>query len=467
MNRRRFSLGAASAAAALPLLGLNACSSSSPSIIPAPKGSHVGNIFAAYLDTVTTFPDATVFDLLKKTAASPSVTPAQIEVAWQMLGSYMGMPDVPQPIPPAAPLTFPADHGEHFDTLIEWRYFTLSLPLPNGGLVSVIANFFRKALVTEKLLPTAAALSRQLYSTSIGVTIEMPGQPGVHFAWPNTTFAAADGTVFVENAPFTMVLGKNSISGGNDVFPLHIHLEDAGDAAVGRPSFVVDVDCQATNPLFLQGLNGYVGVGGNPGWYYYSWPQQNTSGQVVIGGTKYAVTDGLCWMDHQWGGSTAATSGSPYSWSGWSWFEFQFDGDRSFTGANTHGPIAGGTLPPNLPGFGTFVDNGTSTLMASSLNVGSYVQSPNTTARYPASWTLTAGNGSIDLAIQPVVKTEPQALWMGVLTEYSEANAVVTASGTINGVPVQLSGVGYCESVGFEDPVAANARAVAYLQSKL
>ncbi len=437
------------------------------------RPSDVGKIFGAHLNSITNYPDAAVFRLLKATAASTNATPQQIEVAWALLGTYAWVPDVPTPIPPSSPLSFPSDHGEHFNTMIEWRYFTLSLPLANGGLVSVIANFFRKALVSSATLPSVSPLARQIYSTSIGMTVEMPGMAGVHYAWPTTSFAGADAAVEVSNAPFRMMLGKNSILGSTDVFPLHIHVEDAGDSSVGRPPLLVDVNCDATNPFFYQGVNGYVGPQVKPGetpsvgWYYYSWPQQKTTGTVKIADAQYSVNNGVCWMDHQWGGNGPPPGGPAYSWSGWCWFEFQFDGNRSLTLSNPHGPIVGGVLPPNNPGFGTFVDSGTSTLVGAVLQVGAYVQSVNTGGRYPSDWTIEVTGTGVHLFVKPVVHVEPQTLWMGTLAEYSEANASVTAVGTINGRAVSLSGVGYCEGVGFEDPAKRVTRNVAFLQANL
>lgn len=280
------------------------------------------------------------------------------------------------------------------------------------------------------------------------------------------------------NAPFRAALGAQSITGTGDVFPAHLHFEDAGDAGSGRPPVVIDVDCAATNPLFLQGLAGYEGTAGKPqtvGYYYYSWPQQQTSGTVTIDGTSYVVAGGLTWMDHQWGGNVPVTSGPISTWSGWSWFEFQFEGNRSLTLTNTHGPIPGGTVTPN-PGFGTYIDEsaGVTELVGATLTVTGYTPSPSTTAQYPSGWQLLVGGplvagvgpqGVIQLSVTPVAAVKPQALWMGGQVEYAEAAVSVTAVGTIAGTPVSLSGVGYCESVGFEDPALANARALAILPS--
>ena len=476
MKRRDFVLTSAAAAASAPLLGITGRGGKSISLplVPTPGPSNVGPLLAARLNATKSFPDAQLLNLLTKTAQSvPS--PQQVEVALWLLGSYgaSAPASVPTSIPPAAPLSFPADHGEHFDAQIEWRYITLSLPLPNGGLISVMGNFFRKQIVLAADSPSSSPLDRQLYSTSMGVTIEMPNQPGVHYALPTTTFAAVDGTISVGNAPFHMTIGTNSLTGGNDVFPLHVHIADDGDVSVGRPSIVVDVDCAATNPLFLQGVNGYVGpTGPSPsvGWYYYSWPQQRTTGTVTIGGVSYAVSNGTAWMDHQWGGSPLATSGPISTWSGWCWFEFQFDGDRSLTLSAPHGPVVGGVLPPNALAFGTYIDNGVSTIVYGTLNVSAYVQSPKTTARYPSAWSLAIASidkTTVVLAVTPSAPIQPQTLWMGQITEYSEANCAATAMGTISGAPITMTGVGYCEGVGFEDPALEHARQEAFLTSKL
>jgi predicted secreted hydrolase len=339
----------------------------------------------------------------------------------------------------------------------------------------VIANFFRKAIATAACAPRVRDVDRQIYSTSMAMTVEMPGAGPVHYTLPVTTFAPIEGGVEIGNDPFRMVVGKNSIVGGADVFPLHIHVEDPGDPIVGRPALVVDVDCAAANPLFLQGENGYVGPPVKPGelpsvgWYYYSWPQQPTTGTVTIDGTVHEVASGRAWMDHQWGGSPAPSSSAAPAWTGWCWFEFQFDGDRSLTLACPHQGIVDGKLPLLTPGFGTYVEHGKSTLVAAALEVGDYAKSRETAARYPSAWLIEvkAPDNSVALAVNPKTVLADQAMWLGGLAEYSESAATVTAAGVVSGVPVEMAGVGYCEGVGFEDPAERNTRDKTWLRAVL
>ncbi len=439
--------------------------------MPPTAGSPYGRAFGAQLDSVAgIFPDADVLALMRATARSANPTPKQLEVCWGLIGGYGQMPDVPQAIPPHAPLQFPADHGLHFDTSIEWYYVTMSLPLAGGGTVSLISNFFRKALAPAALVPGSSPLERTIFSTSIGVTVELPSQPGQHYAWPVQTYFGTDSDVRFTGSPFLAALGHQSISGGANVFPAHLHFEDPGDASVGRPPMVIDIQADASNPLFLQGLDGFDGSKGAVGYYYYSWPQQHAHGVVVIDGTQYAVQDGLVWMDHQWGGANPTTSGPAHVWSGWSWCEYQFEGGKSITNTNLHGPIVNGIDTPS-PGFGTYVDGAASELVGSTLTITGYTPSPyNADVQYPSGWVLEIAAETptpILLVVTPVTAVKPQALLMGGLVEYAEAACTVTAVGTIGGVGVALNGVGYCESVTFEDPAATQSHQVAFLQQAL
>ena len=434
--------------------------------------SVLGQTFAAWLDTVSNFYDPELLALLETTAArSPS--PATVEVAYQLLSGWTGTGmALPPPITEPS-FSFPADHGEHWDMPIEWRYLTLSLDLEGGGRVSAICNLFRKAIATAATAPDLQPVERQIYSTSIAVTLELPGQAPVHYALPTTTFSALEGGVEIGNDPFRMIVGRVSLTGTSDVFPIAFRIEDDGDPSVDRPPIVIDVTAQATNPLFLQGLNGYIGAkAGEPqsvAWYYYSWPQQATAGEVSIGEATYKVASGVTWMDHQWGGSPAPTASTPPAWTGWCWFEFQFDGDRSLTLACPHTAIKGDRLPFFSGGFGTYVENGQSWLIPALLEVGGYTPSPETDAAYPCDWNIQAGTvgGPVLLAVKAKPVVADQSMWMGGLAEYSESAATASAIGMINGKPIEMSGVGYCEGVGFEDPEEQRLRGVTWLQARL
>jgi predicted secreted hydrolase len=417
--------------------------------------SQLGQAFSGWLDTIANFYDADMLATIKASAAA-SPSPATVEVGLQLLGSWCG---TGLSVPTANPsFSFPADHGEHWDMPIEWRYLTLSLNLAGGGRVSAICNIFRKAIATAVTAPSLTPLERQIYSTSIAVTLELPGQAPVHYSLPVQTFSSLEAAITVANDPFSMVMGQQvSLTGTSDVFPIAFSITDAGDDT--RPSLSIAIEAQASNPLFLQGQEGYIGApGAGVSWYYYSWPQQATTGTVAIAGTAYTVESGLTWMDHQWGGPTAPTTAAPPAWTGWCWFEFQFDGNRSLTLAVPHQALTDESkLRPFFnPGFGVYVENGVSSLIPALLEVWAYAPSAKTGVNYP-----------VLLMVTPKTVLPDQAMWMGGLTEYSEAAVTVTAIGAVNNLAVRMTGVGYCEGVGFENPAEHTERDLAWLRAQM
>ena len=282
------------------------------------KNSKLGKVFLSFVDTIKGFHDPSILALIKQVASS-SPSPTDIEAAYGLLGAWTSTGlTLPRPIPPAPALHFPADHGEHWDVPIEWHYITLSLNLECGGRVSAVFIIFRKAIATHASSPKRTTnLDRQIFSTSLGITIEMPGAPAVQHAFPVITHAPIEGGVKYGNNPFHLAVGKNSFNGSVDMFPLCVHIEIPGDSLVGRPTIDIDVDCSATNPLFLQGSDGFVGAPGVPSFYYYSWPNQSTTGSVKIDEHRHVVTSGLTWMDHQWGGWDVPTSPTKLGGGGW------------------------------------------------------------------------------------------------------------------------------------------------------
>ena len=149
------------------------------------------------------------------------------------------------------------------------------------------------------------------------------------------------------------------------------------------------------------------------------------------------------------------------------WTEFQFKGIRSLSLFVTHKALVDHKLPLVSTGFGTYVDNRKATFMPAFGEVFGYTPSPHTDAQYPNNWLFEIGakSDSTFLLVRPVETVKDQSLWMGSLQEYSESNVTVTAAGFVDGQPVALEGVGYCEGVGFETPSEYDARAMRFLQT--
>ena len=155
--------------------------------ITTKKNSKLGNIFLSFVDTIEGFDDGSILALIKQVASS-SPSPTDIKAAYGLLGAWTSTGlTLPKPIPPAPALHFSANHSEHWDVPIEWHYIMLSLNLKCGGRVSAVFIIFRKAIATHASLPKRTTdLDRQIFSTSLGITIEMPGAPAVHYAFQSS-----------------------------------------------------------------------------------------------------------------------------------------------------------------------------------------------------------------------------------------------------------------------------------------
>jgi hypothetical protein len=98
----------------------------------AKENSKLGVIFSKWVDTVKNFYDLSAPALIKSTsAASPPL--ADVQVAYQLLGSLTGTDmKIPGIIPPAPKLSS-MGHWEHFDYSVEWVFVTHGLKIACGG----------------------------------------------------------------------------------------------------------------------------------------------------------------------------------------------------------------------------------------------------------------------------------------------------------------------------------------------
>ena len=435
----------------------------------------LGELFGGWLATFVTFWDPARLTTLQALAGQ-SPRADEIDLAYQLINKWQS---TGLTVPGPRTLVFPQDHGEHWDTPIEWRYFTFSLTLSDGSTFSLICNLFRKAIATAATAPNFTDLQRQVYSPSWAWSLRGADGTVTHYAIPNQTLAPVNGDpVVMQTTPFVFQVGTCSIisDGPDDIFPLKIHMEDSGDTTIGRPRLSLDVRCEATNPLFLQGLNGFVGTpppGKNEqpenGTLYYSWAQQQTTGTVTIGNKPLAVETGITWLDHQWGGSLPPAGNGKPPWAGWMWFEFQFDGKLHPTGQIGHlsitfssvGLVLQGELKPPFTGFGTMVVHGATVAVSVTVEVTRFgPPSPRTGTVYPTGWTIKVAGlveKGIDLTLEAFAQSNDETLMNGHCAEYSEAPATAVITGSLGDRIVALTGVGYCEANGLENPDTRDA----------
>lgn len=229
---------------------------------------------------------------------------------------------------------------------------------------------------------------------------------------------------------------------------------------------------------FLEGDHGFAplpDMGIN--YEYYSVAQIPTDGVFRHDGVEYEVT-GSSWFDHQWGGRhprgrLSIDFPEPRKFGGWVWMFFHLPNGDAITFDALHAPVGFWKKDfgeRELTGFGRYITSGEekSVPFVGTVQLGQYVKSRLTSARYPNHWHLVLheaefedrdgvtepvampGGRTIELDVEAI--HDDQSAMFGNLNEFYEGgNRIV--SGSISGPdeePRPIEGIGFSEGVGFE-----------------
>lgn len=225
------------------------------------------------------------------------------------------------------PLRFPADHGAHPDTHIEWWYVTgwlrLGLELqaattraPDFGFQ---VTFFR---TRTGLAETSASrfAARQLVFAHVALTDLAAGaksaaglmhdQRAAREGFGLVQTPATTGTQVVQLRDWSL---QRSSPSGPDAAPGALRI------AVRSDRFALALDLSGTQPILLQGDAGYSQKGPDPrqASHYYSEPQLVVRGQVERAGVPARAVTGRAWLDHEWSNELL-----PPEAVGWDWVGF-------------------------------------------------------------------------------------------------------------------------------------------------
>lgn len=209
------------------------------------------------------------------------------------------------PVVPGATLRFPRDYGAHPDHRIEWWYLTGWLDRNDGGTKSACGfqvTFFRVRT------PLAAGSSRftatQLLFAHAAVSDPQVG----HILHDERAARAGFG------------LAETSVE-DTDAWIRHWRLRRTADGAyqttLQARDFTLRLTARPTQPLLLQGEQGYSqkGPAADNASYYYSEPQLQVSGDIVVRGRRAAVT-GRAWLDHEWSSALLPAGAAGWDWLG-------------------------------------------------------------------------------------------------------------------------------------------------------
>jgi predicted secreted hydrolase len=324
---------------------------------------------------------------------------------------------------------FPADHGSHPDFRTEWWYFTGNLTADGGRHFGFELTFFRYGLAPPARNRGSGSEWRaeQVFLAHMALT----DTAGQRFSAHERVEREALGLAGATAEPLKIWVGDWSAQGealGEGLtLRLAAEAEDVGFA----------LEVRSTRGPVRQGDRGLDRKGEAPGnaSYYYSMPALTTTGEVRVGGARWAVA-GQSWMDREWG-----TSALEAGVVGWDWFSLELGDSGSLMfyrlrrADGTASPFSGGTLAkPD----GTTVRLGAADVV---LEPKRRWTSGKTGVVYPIEWRLRVPSLGLALEVEPYL--DEQELDLSV--RYWEG--AVRVSGSRSGE--DIAGRGYVELAGY------------------
>jgi len=203
---------------------------------------------------------------------------------------------------PGRALAFPRDHGSHSEFRNEWWYVTGTVRDTKGRELGVQVTFFRNR---PGIAETAASrfAPRQLVFAHAAIADPAHGRLRHDQRADRVAFelsGASESTTRVWLRDWS----------------LQLH-DDTYVARIAARDFALDLRFRATQPLLVHGDGGYSRKGPLPAQasYYYSRPQLEVSGRVVVeGGTR--EVRGHAWLDHEWSSEVMAEQAVGWDWIG-------------------------------------------------------------------------------------------------------------------------------------------------------
>jgi predicted secreted hydrolase len=281
-------------------------------------------------------------------------------------------------VTPGRPLFFPRDEGAHPDFRSEWWYATGQLETEDGAPLGFQITFFRIRPGVDEENPSRFAAKQMLFA---------------HAAISDPRRGALLRDEKSARAGFGLA---EAAEGELDVRIDDWSLRREGAAYVARAhakAFSLELVLTPTQPPLLHGDRGFSQKAPDPAHasYYYSLPQLQTKGRIVIDGADQAVS-GVSWLDHEWMTAVMAREAQ-----GWDWVGLNLDDGGALVALQMRGTNGG-----RLWAFGTRRSAGspqTATLAPHEINWTALRRwrSPRTGVTYPVEWRIEAGGRTIRL----------------------------------------------------------------------
>lgn len=326
---------------------------------------------------------------------------------------------------PGRTLRFPRDHGSHPDFRIEWWYATGWLHDREMRETGFQITFFRakpqirpgnpSAFNPEHIIIAHAAVADPRHGRLIHTQRAGRAVLGLAGASPENTDVWLDDWRLIRR-------------------------EHTYQAHIAAAELAMDLSLTPTQPVLLQGINGYSrkGPGPDAASHYYSIPQLQVSG-TLRGNGEVRTVSGRAWLDHEW-----SSSYLPENAAGWDWVGINFDDGGALMAFRMRSkqkappPWAAATLRDGAGRIRRFDGDHVQFRELRSW------QSPRTGIRYPVAFKLNVPG--LEVILEPLFDDQENDTRQTTGAVYWEG--AVRVSG--NGLPI---GKGYLELTGYGQPL--------------
>jgi predicted secreted hydrolase len=206
------------------------------------------------------------------------------------------------PVRPGATLSFPRDHGAHPHFRTEWWYVTGWLEA-DGRPLGFQVTFFRTRPQVDQANPSRFAAKQILFAHAA------VSDPKVGRLLHDQRIARAGFGLAEADERDTDVLLQD--------WRLRRLADGRFAAKVKGRDFALDLTFAPTQPVLLQGENGYSAKGPSPAQasHYYTIPQLAVRGTLVRDGRRVPVT-GKAWLDREWSSTLLDPKAVGWDWAG-------------------------------------------------------------------------------------------------------------------------------------------------------
>ena len=342
---------------------------------------------------------------------------------WLVAAKALAVEPYPAVIPGRG-LQFPRDHGSHPEYRTEWWYVTGWLRDPEGHEFGVQVTFFRNRPQVAEDNPSRFA-PRELVFAHAALADPRLGRLRHDERAARSGFGLAGADT---ERPRAWIDDWSLAMEG-----------DAYAARIEAREFALDLRFAPTQPVLVQGADGFSRKGPDPrqASYYYSRPHLAVTGAIETDGRRTAVT-GRAWLDHEWSSEIMGSDAI-----GWDWIGLNLDDGgalmafRMRDGKGT-ASWAGGTVRAADGKVRTFAPADVDFVPRRRW------RSPRTRTEYPVAWTLRAGPD--EYAIEPLFDDQELDARASTGTIYWEGAVRASRGG-------RAAGRGYLELTGYWRPL--------------